>query len=450
MRSETLTPRELEVAALVAEGLTNKEIAARLFLSERTAEGHVEHIRDKLGFGTRAQIASWFTQARAASARPTTQAAGTVASTAPTAAVVAQTAVPAQLRVHVRRLALIGAPLVAVVVVAVLFLARPTSPSLIVVAGLGTDGNSGDGGPAAVAQFSELDSLFFDVDGRLVVADSQSGLSSVGLFIDRTRIRRIALDGTITTISGDGPLDAETSASAATLRMEALGHAAPGPAGAMFVTFGYETQGSTTAKLGRIDVDGTFHLLIDRVIPGPSGGVGSATLGLLRQPQGLIVDRDGTVFFVDDASNVVRAMSPDGTVRIVAGTGERGNTGDGGPATAATLFAPLAVALSADDTVFIADTNNGRVRRIDHGGVMRDVLSGLREPGSLAFGPGDVLYVADTGNARVLRVASDGAVSTVAGPNGLRRPTALAVDASGTLFIGDSGLHQILKVGPHQ
>src|SRR5882672_11630559 len=61
----TLTARELEVAALVAEGLTNKEIAARLVLSERTAEGHVEHIRDKLGFGTRAQIASWYTGTRA-------------------------------------------------------------------------------------------------------------------------------------------------------------------------------------------------------------------------------------------------------------------------------------------------------------------------------------------------------------------------------------------------
>ena len=75
----TLTPRELEVAALVAEGLTNKEIAARLFLSERTAEGHVEHIRDKLGFGTRSQIATWYTQTRGS---PTAATGATPAATA--------------------------------------------------------------------------------------------------------------------------------------------------------------------------------------------------------------------------------------------------------------------------------------------------------------------------------------------------------------------------------
>lgn len=55
----TLTRRQLEVAGLVAEGLTNKEIASRLFISERTAEGHVDQICNKLGFNSRVQIAAW-------------------------------------------------------------------------------------------------------------------------------------------------------------------------------------------------------------------------------------------------------------------------------------------------------------------------------------------------------------------------------------------------------
>ena len=55
----TLTPRQLEVARLVAQGLTNKEIASRLFVSERTAEGHIDQICNKLGFNSRVQIAAW-------------------------------------------------------------------------------------------------------------------------------------------------------------------------------------------------------------------------------------------------------------------------------------------------------------------------------------------------------------------------------------------------------
>jgi DNA-binding CsgD family transcriptional regulator len=434
----TLTARELEVAALVAEGLTNKDIAARLFLSERTAEGHLEHIRDKLGFSTRSQIATWYTQTRGAPATALPAAAGTTRAPGPVA----------RRRSSLRRLALTGGPiLVAVLVIAAVIVSRPTSPTLVLVAGLGTDGNSGDGGPALVAQFSELNSMFFDDEGRLVIADSQSGLSAQGLFISRTHIRRIATDGTITTLSGDGTLDSTTSASGAALSLSAGGRVALGPSGAIFIAFGYdEASGGGAGRLGRIDADGRFHLLATSVVPGYSAGGGSGQLGRLLESTGLAVDHDGTVFLLDNGNSVVRAISPTGLITIVAGTGERGNTGDDGPATAATLFAPLAVALSANGSLFIADTNNNRVRRIDHGSTIRPVVDGLALPSSLAFGPGDILYVADTGNARVLRITSDAVVTTVAGPNSLRRPTALAVDASGTLFIGDSGLHRIFKL----
>src|SRR5256885_9199221 len=61
-----LSPREREVAAMVAEGLTNREIAARLFISERTADGHLEHIREKLGVNARAQVTAWLVRREAA------------------------------------------------------------------------------------------------------------------------------------------------------------------------------------------------------------------------------------------------------------------------------------------------------------------------------------------------------------------------------------------------
>ena len=440
----TLTPRELEVAALVAEGLTNKEIAARLVLSERTAEGHVEHIRDKLGFGTRAQIATWYTQSRGAaavSAVPTT--------TRAPAQTMTRTPAAAARGWSRQRLALLGAPvLVAVLVAAAVILTRPSGSTLVVVAGLGTDGNSGDGGPALVAQFSELNSLFFDADGRLVVADSQGGLGATGLFIDRTHIRRIARDGTVTTVAGDGTFDFASSASGAALNIPGTAWAARGPTdGSIVVAFGFSPQNG--AVVGRIDADGTFHLLAGGAVEGDTGDGGPAASARLRQPGCLVVDRaDGTVYFIDAGNNVVRAILPNGTIKTVAGTGERGNSGDNGPATAATLFVPLGLALSADGSLFIADTNNNRVRRIDHGGAIRAAVDGLALPSALDFGPGDILYVADTGNHRVLRVTPDATVTVVAGPQGLVRPTALGVDANGTLFIGDSGRHQILKVLP--
>src|SRR5690242_6881375 len=71
-----LSRREREVAALVVEGLTNKEIAARLFISERTVDGHLEHIREKLGVNNRAQIAAWFVNQSRAAASPDVPPAG--------------------------------------------------------------------------------------------------------------------------------------------------------------------------------------------------------------------------------------------------------------------------------------------------------------------------------------------------------------------------------------
>jgi hypothetical protein len=182
-------------------------------------------------------------------------------------------------------------------------LSRPTNPTLVVVAGLGTDGYSGDGGPALVAQFSELNSMFFDDEGRLVIADSQGGLSPQGLFISRTRVRRIATDGTITTLSGDGTLDSTTSANGAALSLGAGGRVAPGPAGVIFIAFGYaEASGGGAGRLGRIDADGSFHLLVTSVIPGYSAGGGSGQLGRVLESTGLAVDRDGTVFLIETAT----------------------------------------------------------------------------------------------------------------------------------------------------
>ncbi len=171
VQGSKLTAREREVAALVAEGLTNREIAERLVISERTAEGHVEQIRNKLGFNNRSQVAAWAT----ATGLSTVGAAVRSRSDLPRA-----TAPSGAIAGRRRRTTVFGFgvfALVAAVAVAVIgLLAAPRSPatSLVTIAGLGTAGFSGDGGPAIAAQLDRPHGCCITRDGTLLIADSNN------------------------------------------------------------------------------------------------------------------------------------------------------------------------------------------------------------------------------------------------------------------------------------
>src|SRR2546425_12659943 len=157
-----LSPREREVAELVAEGLTSREIAERLVISERTAEGHVEQIRNKLGFHSRAQIAAWVA-ARRRQEQPTAP-----SSTAAVAAVTLEP--PRAVQIHLPRvprpaIAVALAALVAVTALAVW--PRQGSAGPVAVAGAWAEGLSGDGGPALAAQLRGAPSKGVHREGAL-------------------------------------------------------------------------------------------------------------------------------------------------------------------------------------------------------------------------------------------------------------------------------------------
>ncbi len=132
----------------------------------------------------------------------------------------------------------------------------------------------------------------------------------------------------------------------------------------------------------------------------------------LGNVSGVAVDSQGNVYVVDPDSDQILLVSPQGNVRIVAGNGTYGFTGDGGPAVAASLSYPTAVAVDGSGDIFIADFGNRRIRKVSASGIITTVAGG--------------------GNSGL----GDGGPATSAS---FDFPNSVAVDAAGNLFIADNG-----------
>ena len=196
-----------------------------------------------------------------------------------------------------------------------------------------------------------------------------------------------------------------------------------------------------------------------------SGDGGGAPCASLNRPTGVDVAANGDVYIADYNNDRIRRVSSDGVISTVAGSGVRGFSGDGGPATAAQLAGPYGVRV-VKDGFLIADARNGRVRHVDRQGIIRTVATGLRHPVDVVTGPDGALYVAEGGGNRVSRVAADGSVSVVAGTGQVRyngrswlggdggpataaqlsTPAALAFDGVGNLFIADLRNHAVRRI----
>jgi DNA-binding CsgD family transcriptional regulator/sugar lactone lactonase YvrE len=467
-----LSPREAEVARLVAEGCSNREIAERLGIAQRTAEAHVEQILNKLGFHARSQIAAWSVERRPAQLTRSTTVASAwrsvvtthvapapVALPAPTTRSPVATPVRTHLSARTARRAGLLASFALVVAVSILPTWRGTPASTLdSIVGIGSEGYSGDGGPATAAQISEPTSIVFDGSGALIFADSYREYP-VSHGMNRTRIRRVdPISGRISTIAGDGLLRFFESNAAQAIGFESEGHLASGPGNDLYVSIPQGAKRENQNWVGRIDTAGRFSLLL--------GGAPVDRVPWMRRalyvPTGLTVDRDGALYVIDSRNFEVVRLTNDGAVVGVAGSGQAGADGDGGPATKASISAALALALAPDGSLFIADTNNHRVRAVGADGVINTVAgdgtqgfggdggpaakAGLSLPSDIAFARDGTLYIADAGNARVRAVSPSGIITTVAGPAGLVHPSAVAVDANGVLFIGDAGAHRIYRL----
>jgi sugar lactone lactonase YvrE len=233
-----------------------------------------------------------------------------------------------------------------------------------------------------------------------------------------------------------------------------------------------EVQGD---RVRRVAPDGTITTLAGG-IQGSGGDGGPAISAQLRSPFGVSVAGDGSVLIADFGNQRIRRVAPDGTISTMAGNGNAGFAGDGGPATEAALAWPTAVAALPGGGFLIADWFNERIRRVDPDGTITTVagtgatgfagdggpatLAQLNQPFGVAAMPDGGFLIADHANDRIRRVGPDGIITTVAGTGvrgfagdggpalgaALNHPTAMTPDGAGGFLIADRTNQRIRDV----
>ena len=123
-------------------------------------------------------------------------------------------------------------------------------------------------------------------------------------------------------------------------------------------------------RIRKVDPSGRITTAAGSGSAGFGGDGGPAVAARLNTPHGVAIARDGSFFISDLYNNRIRRVDPSGVITTVAGNGGRGFAGDGGPATAAELFYPRAIAVGGDGAVYVADINNNRIRKIDADGII--------------------------------------------------------------------------------
>ena len=331
------------------------------------------------------------------------------------------------------------------------------SGTISTLAGTGDWGFSGDGGPAAAARLASPFGLALDREGNLYLSDSGNH-----------RVRRIdAVTRTIETVAGTGELGFSVDGGPAIAAevVDPRGIAADDSGNVVVAE-------PATSRLRRIDtVTGTIDTVAGTGAGGLSGDGGPASEGMLQRPQGVAADLSGNLYVADTWNHRLRRIDhATGVIETLAGGGGRGFSGDGEAAPQAQLHLPAGVAVDSAGNVYVADTWNGRIRRIDAMSGLIETIAGTGEAGfsgdgeaataAMLFAPHGVavdgsgnVYVADTENHRVRRIDSvTRTISSVAGSGSptaswtggeagqaqLDTPVSLALDGSGNVLFMDS------------
>ena len=317
-------------------------------------------------------------------------------------------------------------------------------------------GLAGDGGTALAARLNQPEGMAVAADGTVLIADARNH-----------RVRKVAPNGIITTVVGTDEGFAGDGGPAVDALLDTptdVAFAADG---------GYYIADSFNDRVRRVAPNGTITTVAG-IGQGLAGDGGPATLARLDTPRELAVLADGALLVVDAGNHRIRRVAANGTIVTVAGT-STGFSGDGGPAVAAQLNNPRGVTPTADGGFLIADAGNHRVRKVNSAGIITTVGGGIAgfdgdggfATGARLSGPSDVVelpnggfVVADTANNRIRRVTPLGAIFTIsggaaglAGDGGLasagllNTPNALQFAPGGGLLVGDTANHRIRRLG---
>jgi sugar lactone lactonase YvrE len=336
----------------------------------------------------------------------------------------------------------------------------PNAGVITTVAGTGLASFTGDGRPATESGlYSPLD-VAFRPDGTPLILDWNN-----------QRIRELLPDGTLLTVVGTGFEGVSEPGILAIgfplhhcLELFVTGD------GQMFLA-GYHDP-----RVLRVDLDERVQVVAGTGEAGNAGDNGPADQALLDYPSGVAVSSDGTVYVADQNNHNIRRIEPDGTIRRFAGTGSAGYSGDGGPALNAELRGPTRIVLDGTGNLLVCDTSNHAIRQIDASGMIRTIAgtgtrgySGDGGPATqaLLYSPYDLqplpdgtLLIADSLNHVVRHVDREGTIRTIigsgeggfSGDGGVAReaevdtPSGLALDSAGNLWIADTGNHRIRRV----
>jgi uncharacterized protein (TIGR03437 family) len=315
------------------------------------------------------------------------------------------------------------------------------------------NGFSGDGGAASLAMLNNPVGMAVDANGNIYIADTLNG-----------RVRKIDNSLNISTVAGNGVFSYSGDggqANAAQINLP-QGVALDGSGNVYFS----DTNNNVVRKVA---ANGVISTVAGNGTAGFGGDGGAGISAQLNQPQGLALDKNGNLYIADSGNNRVRKLTPAGTISTWAGSGTAGSTGDNGAATSAALYLPFGVAVDADGNVFIAEFGGNRVRKVNSGGAIATVAGAgtagytgdggpasaaqLTNPKAVAVDANGNIYIADTNNYAVRMVTKSGVISTIAG-NGtpgssgdfgpatsaqVGTPSGVAVDSAGNVYISDGG-----------